>query len=557
MPHFCSRRLGFSSRFYIFSFALVLVAWVAFSSASGLSTANAQDRKTGQQEELPDAIRKHVVTANDLPVFKTRSSANGEVDVQSGVARAMYRVVEIDSARARQSGGNSAEETARAYVGLSKQAYGWSADSRSLKLVNVSESPISAHVLFQQTVDDVPVLYRFVKVSLDDERRPTFVVNGYDAALDDTKPVNSVSTSAIAARAQVARLFDTTVENVSEPTLAILPGSSPRFVWSTIAYSNELGGDWETLIDAQSAAVVSIRDRSFSRLRAERHLHNGDTEGATVDHPQSSFSLSVPRAQSLVSFFADGQTGDVSARASATGSGMVFDPDPMSTAGVQYGAPYVDAGDADQAVLNDQRVLVTLSDISLGTDNLYRLQGPYVNIIGGGSLSYVPPQVATADGFSFVRSDDRFEAVNAYYHVDKSQRYVQSLGFADIRNNGVSVNPLAFSRDDSQYSPWSNIIEFGAGGVDDAEDAGVIWHEYGHALLESSAPGLVDGGPEGQALHEGWADYWAASYLRSLADAGKTSRTDWQNVFRWDSGDGQLWQGRRVCERARPRAGPG
>jgi hypothetical protein len=60
-------------------------------------------------------------------------------------------------------------------------------------------------------------------------------------------------------------------------------------------------------------------------------------------------------------------------------------------------------------------------------------------------------------------------------------------------------------------------IEFGDGGVDDAEDADIILHEYGHALHDNSAPGVYFGdadngyGNETAAMGEGFGDYWAAS----------------------------------------------
>ena len=34
---------------------------------------------------------------------------------------------------------------------------------------------------------------------------------------------------------------------------------------------------------------------------------------------------------------------------------------------------------------------------------------------------------------------------------------------------------------------------FGKGGVDDAEDAEVIWHEYGHAIQDAQVPGFGAG----------------------------------------------------------------
>lgn len=230
----------------------------------------------------------------------------------------------------------------------------------------------------------------------------------------------------------------------------------------------------------------------------------------------------------------------------ANGSGLVFDPDPLTTAGVDYGGAYVDADDADVQALNDQRIEVVLNDITQGTDGLYRLEGPYAIVTGSsdiGGSSFQVPAEANPNAFRYTRNDDRFEAVMAYYHIDKSQRYVQSLNLGfDVQAGPLRINPHGLGNaDDSRYYTGTNAIALGDGGIDDAEDADVIWHEYGHALLQGSAPGLLNSA-EGQALHEGWADYWAASYSRGLIDAGLVPDRDWRKVFTWDGNDS--WNGR-------------
>ena len=72
-----------------------------------------------------------------------------------------------------------------------------------------------------------------------------------------------------------------------------------------------------------------------------------------------------------------------------------------------------------------------------------------------GSQVYNPPKEASPDGFFYDRSENGFEAVVAYYHIDKSQRYIQQLGITDIQNNGLDVNPQGVTRDDSFYYPLS------------------------------------------------------------------------------------------------------
>jgi hypothetical protein len=51
-------------------------------------------------------------------------------------------------------------------------------------------------------------------------------------------------------------------------------------------------------------------------------------------------------------------------------------------------------------------------------------------------------------------------------------------------------------------------MTFGSGGVDDAEDAEIIWHEYGHAMLDNQVPGMNQ---NFEGMGEGWGDYWAAT----------------------------------------------
>src|SRR5262249_37023540 len=52
-------------------------------------------------------------------------------------------------------------------------------------------------------------------------------------------------------------------------------------------------------------------------------------------------------------------------------------------------------------------------------------------------------------------------------------------------------------------------VRFGKGGVDDAEDAEVILHEYGHALHD--AQNFSFASEEAGAISEGFGDYWAVT----------------------------------------------
>jgi hypothetical protein len=74
---------------------------------------------------------------------------------------------------------------------------------------------------------------------------------------------------------------------------------------------------------------------------------------------------------------------------------------------------------------------------------------------------------------------------------------------------------------------------YGSGGVDDAEDADVILHEYGHALQDSSSPSFGhSSGFQPGALAEGSSDYWAAA-MSSLVH--RAANEDDVCIFDWDA----------------------
>ncbi|MEL6193701.1 MAG: T9SS type A sorting domain-containing protein, partial [Bacteroidota bacterium] len=141
--------------------------------------------------------------------------------------------------------------------------------------------------------------------------------------------------------------------------------------------------------------------------------------------------------------------------------------------------------------------------------------------------------------FYFTRDQSFFEDVMCYYHIDSFQRYIQSLGFTTLHNYPVRVD--AHGLEDTDGSGFfvrgeEAYILFGDGGVDDAEDADVIIHEYGHAL-SYDAIGFTPSGFEHRAVDEGFSDYIAARYSQQLSDF------EWFNLFNWD-GHNEFWQGR-------------
>jgi hypothetical protein len=101
----------------------------------------------------------------------------------------------------------------------------------------------------------------------------------------------------------------------------------------------------------------------------------------------------------------------------------------------------------------------------------------------------------------------------AYFHIDRDQAYLESLGFTNIVNRQLQANVdpnLPMGQDDNSfYDSVTGEISLGSGGVPDAQDADVINHEYGHAIQDSQVPGFGQGQQAG-AMGEGFADYFAA-----------------------------------------------
>lgn len=222
----------------------------------------------------------------------------------------------------------------------------------------------------------------------------------------------------------------------------------------------------------------------------------------------------------------------------STVSGTVFLPDPLTTAGVTYGAPYTDNNDADATEINSQRAQVYFKATYDGSASLFRLESPYVKITEHSNPSIIPVTSINPD-FSFTRAQSGFEDVNVFYHISSFHAYIQSLGFTSLVNYQINADSHALNgQDNSNYNGSSNPpkLNFGEGGVDDAEDADVIIHEYGHAISDDASPN-TNFGTERNALDEALGDYLASSYSRSI------NPFKWENVFSWD-GHNEFWDGR-------------
>ncbi|WP_433135939.1 M4 family metallopeptidase [Actinomadura nitritigenes] len=235
------------------------------------------------------------------------------------------------------------------------------------------------------------------------------------------------------------------------------------------------------------------------------------------------FALAAVMAFPLV-----GSLSAVSAAADSggTATGTVFFPNPVQQLGDES---LTDAKDADYAALAPAYRNVTLTDL----DGSGSLTGRYVAVksetgkaarITGGALP------------AYHRDVDQFEQVMGYYWVTTAQHYLQHLGFGSalrpVNQRQIELRIDQYGGDNSFFKGNKANITLGKGGVDDAEDAEVIIHEYGHSVQDGQVPGFGTNAESG-AIGEAFGDYLAVA-VTSWA-TGTPTKTPEACVADWDS----------------------
>ena len=154
-----------------------------------------------------------------------------------------------------------------------------------------------------------------------------------------------------------------------------------------------------------------------------------------------------------------------------------------------------------------------------------------------------PDSSASLD-FTRQRAAAGFEDVMVYYHLDTMQRWYRSLGFTDANARAqVADAHGAYGADNSKFVPSTHKIAYGEGGVDDAEDAGVIVHEYGHATQFDIVPTWGTGGHTAP-----WARVSGiTSPTRMRGRCSRRGSSSGTGVFQWD-GHNEYWAGRPAMD---------
>jgi hypothetical protein len=219
-----------------------------------------------------------------------------------------------------------------------------------------------------------------------------------------------------------------------------------------------------------------------------------------------------------------GKTGN----GSSLGSAQVFVPNPVQSLGDES---LTDQKDSDAAVPAAAYHAVRLTNL----DGSGFLRGTYANVYSStGNLAFSPTNT-----FAYTRHQDEFEQVMAYYWMTEAEKYIHSLGFGSslppINNEpqDARINQLGADNSFETDHPKDE-LRFGKGGVDDAEDAEVILHEYGHAMHQSQ--GFNFDPEENGAISEGFADYWAVTVSDVVSQSlGVPEQEPLPCVMDWDA----------------------
>jgi hypothetical protein len=206
----------------------------------------------------------------------------------------------------------------------------------------------------------------------------------------------------------------------------------------------------------------------------------------------------------------------------SSGTGTVFLPNPVAELQDQT---LTDQKDADYAALQPAYHTARLTNL----DGSGFLCGDWACVRSEtGNPAYSP-----TNSFAYHRQQDEFEQTMAYFWITEAQKYIQSLGFG-VWRRPINMHPQQvrinqWGLDNSFATDKQDELRFGKGGVDDAEDAEVILHEYGHAMHFSQSATFYSS-VEAGSIGEGFADYWALTVSARIAPT-----PDLPCIADWDS----------------------
>lgn len=344
-----------------------------------------------------------------------------------------------------------------------------------LELERRVDAGAGSHLVFRQKAGALPVFDSGATVHVGADGRVYGVTSTFAPGLDPALAVSDPSIDEETARRVALDALSITSDALRDEDpfpaeLGVAPVDGGRLAWRLVVPVREPFGQWELFVDAGS--------------------------GALVGEPRS-----------LVA---------------SAGRARVFVPNPIVSTGQTN---LRDENNSDAAVPASAYIAVDLQ----GLDSSGFVTGTYC------TTDRTPNRVRAADGdfTDLRRSNPGFNEVETYWAIDTAQRYIrETLGVENAAAYQIRVNTYAFADDNSNYTAFGDgrgVLNFGYGGVDDAQDAEIIWHEYGHAILDNQARLHFFG--EAGAIHEGFGDYVAATMSMTVPGEARFYPT----VGEWDA----------------------
>ncbi|MFL6100847.1 MAG: M36 family metallopeptidase [Actinomycetales bacterium] len=357
---------------------------------------------------------------------------------------------------------------------------GGAAVTSGVRLVTTKHSLLGVHQWYAQEANGLPVL------------------GGYYAVHTGSHGAVTVDDGRLAVSSNVARSATVTAASAQQRAVSAVQVASA-------AAASTAGKVGPQLLAGQAptstTAALAIQPGAQSRLvwRVVGHSPSGST-------------------QTLVDATSGAVLSTTSLTKEVNGTGKVFDPNPVVSL---KNESLKDQNDSNAAVPAAAYKTVTLTNLAAGS----KLTGDYVKIRNGNIAS------STTRVYSYQRNADQFEQVEAYYQLTQAQKFIQSLGFNDVNNEPQDVFTDTIPDDNSFYDDSNDTITYGRGGVDDAEDAEVVWHEYGHAIQDDEVPGFGSSEQAG-AIGEGFGDYFAVTMSQPVSNGFNVPCVmDWDSTF--------------------------
>lgn len=361
-------------------------------------------------------------------------------------------------------------DSARAWIAQHADLLG--VDPDELELERAFDGPVKPrHFFFAQRYGGLPVFQAEVAVHMDTRGRIWGVNN----------TAVPVSVASLVPRIGPAEAVEAARTAIGSPRETILAGHDPApelgiwptadggaLAWRVFLSSRQPIGAWEVIVDARSGALL---EPPLDRM-------------ATVD-----------------------------------GIGRVFMPNPIVSSGNNTLT--------DGSVIPESEYYFT--DL-LGLDGSGALIGPACRVHPSHTNIVVRP---TFDFSDLRRTNVQFDQEQVFWGIAFGEAIYQSLGYTAANGSPLMNYPIKYyahdsptwgDADNSSFTAnnldgtGTGFLQFGTGGVDDAQDTEIVWHEWGHATFWNARPGISQN-ISSEGLGEGFGDYLAGSLSkRSLGD---------------------------------------